>query len=267
MYIGLFWCIYVSFICLICLIVIRPTKNTLPNSLHYDASSYSVCCSVLQCVAVCCSVLPCVAVCCSVLQCSVLQCSVLPPHIQVVFVGHFWCTCVFFIGLFWFEIPRPTNNASLNSLHYNASSYLKNLLWVSFSVHKSLLQSILIQCFQTHEHYVAQFTAWRFPSYSGFFLWVFLDVHRTLFLGVFGWYVTFVGLFWCAYFSFTGTFWFTSVWNILHFRNNNKIYHMPNTQYSTCHNIRYTTFHASQQNMLHTTYKIFYMPKYTIFHK
>jgi len=100
MYIGLFWCIYVSFICLICLIVIRPTKNTLPNSLHYDASSYSVCCSVLQCVAVCCSVLPCVAVCCSVLQCSVLQCSVLPPHIQVVFVGHFWCTCVSFIGLF-----------------------------------------------------------------------------------------------------------------------------------------------------------------------
>jgi len=29
---------------------------------------YTVCCSVLQCVAVCCDVLQCVAVCCSVLQ-------------------------------------------------------------------------------------------------------------------------------------------------------------------------------------------------------
>ena len=43
----------------------------------YLYKNFTVCCSVLQCVAVCyivyCSVLPCVAACCSVLQCAVVQ--------------------------------------------------------------------------------------------------------------------------------------------------------------------------------------------------
>ena len=41
---------------------------------------YTVCCSVLQCVAVCCSVLQCVAVCCSVLQCVAVCCRASHTH-------------------------------------------------------------------------------------------------------------------------------------------------------------------------------------------
>jgi len=41
------------------------------------SSEFTVCCSVLQCVAVCCRVLQCVAVCHSVLPCVIECCSVL----------------------------------------------------------------------------------------------------------------------------------------------------------------------------------------------
>jgi len=46
------------------------------NCVWQFAYTYTVCCSVLQCVAVCCCVLLCVAVCCSILlQCVAVCCS------------------------------------------------------------------------------------------------------------------------------------------------------------------------------------------------
>ena len=55
----------------------------------------AVCCSVLQCVAVCCSVLECVAVCCSVLQCVAERCGVVQCGAVccgVVKCGAVWCS-------------------------------------------------------------------------------------------------------------------------------------------------------------------------------
>ena len=47
---------------------------SIPGAYEDPAGSFSVCCSVLQCVAGCCSMLQSVAVCCSVLQCVVVCC-------------------------------------------------------------------------------------------------------------------------------------------------------------------------------------------------
>jgi len=87
------------------------------------ASSFRMCCSVLQCVAVCCSALQGVAMCCSVLQCVAVCCSVLQQFREPTHHGHRIQGMIVFAYITYMQYAHGVHAYTTNTLICTGTEY------------------------------------------------------------------------------------------------------------------------------------------------